>query len=273
MAFANLDLIRRSHLIERDYFARRAQIAADTASDPCDIYIERIGEILFTCAKSSEMAKFNCVMGLCEASSQNVEIFRNRLETVITPPRIEVVPGLFDFAWATVLDNLGYRHSDFHSMLIAHASEFRAYNADDVSVTRVNRGMLGSFQDCYASAWGVSNITGLKKRISSWLEEDCWILYLASVGVEAAGIAVLCLKDDIAYLADAAVSPKYRGRGIHRALISARVEMAIGAGARYIIGQAPFLSISHANMCFCGLNLMATKSIWRHRARRYLFRM
>jgi ribosomal protein S18 acetylase RimI-like enzyme len=77
-----------------------------------------------------------------------------------------------------------------------------------------------------------------------------------------AGAAILYVAGGDAYLADSAVDPAFRRRGVHRALLDARCTDAAAAGAQTIFSGADYLSASARNMQRKGLSLLYTKAIW-----------
>lgn len=102
-----------------------------------------------------------------------------------------------------------------------------------------------------------------------------WTRFLAEVDGEAAGEALLTLEDPaavttdvgelrspIAYLADAAVLPAARGRGVQRRLIEARLAKAHAAGAALAFAGATYGSVSHANMGKAGMSLAHVTHLW-----------
>ncbi len=92
-----------------------------------------------------------------------------------------------------------------------------------------------------------------------------WTLYLARAPGAPAGAAVLHMHDRMASLADGAVDPAFRGRGLYRALISRRIEDAVAAGAQWVWTQAAFMSQSYRNMLRAGFELLGTPAIWTDR--------
>lgn len=80
-----------------------------------------------------------------------------------------------------------------------------------------------------------------------------WHRFVAFVDGEPAGEAILALFDDVAYLAEAATAPRFRRRGVQRALIAHRAEFARAAGAQVLFGGVRYGDGSWANMRGYGL--------------------
>ncbi|MCM3705942.1 hypothetical protein M3205_09350 [Cytobacillus firmus] len=89
-----------------------------------------------------------------------------------------------------------------------------------------------------------------------------WSFYLAFVNNEPAGIGVVYIEKGVANLAAAAVISAFRNRGVHSALIQARIYQAITANSELVTGQARFGSTSQNNMEKTGLKIGYTKAIW-----------
>ena len=69
-----------------------------------------------------------------------------------------------------------------------------------------------------------ATLESLRRNQSFWCDVPNWHLYLARVDGVPAGAAVLSIHGDIGYLAAGSVLPQFRGRGLHAALIAARLD-------------------------------------------------
>ena len=119
--------------------------------------------------------------------------------------------------------------------------------------------MLQGFSDAYHAGWAA---TGPRVPMQPWLAAEGWRIYLGLCDGEPAGAAILYLAGGDAYLADSAVDPRFRRRGVHRALLDRRCADAKAAGAQLIFSGADYLSASQRNMLRKGLVLLHTKGIW-----------
>jgi GNAT superfamily N-acetyltransferase len=91
---------------------------------------------------------------------------------------------------------------------------------------------------------------------------------MAHVDGAPAGAAVLSIHDDIGYLAAGSVLPVFRGRGVHAALIAARIERARARQCRIVCGNAAWGSQSQRNQQRAGLVIAYVKSIWTNQRAR-----
>jgi GNAT superfamily N-acetyltransferase len=133
-----------------------------------------------------------------------------------------------------------------------------------VDVGRIVPGELDRFLDTLNVGFDVptAQLDGARRNQSFWCDVPDWHLYLARVNGEPAGAAVLAVHDDIGYLAAGAVLPAFRHRGVHAALIAARVATARELGLRMLAGQADYGSQSQRNQQRAGLAIVHTKTIW-----------
>jgi GNAT superfamily N-acetyltransferase len=72
----------------------------------------------------------------------------------------------------------------------------------------------------------------------------------------------LYVRDGVGYLADASCDPKFRGRGLHAALLARRIADARQAGAGLVCSGAAYLSTSHRNMERTGMRILFNRAIW-----------
>lgn len=91
-----------------------------------------------------------------------------------------------------------------------------------------------------------------------------WRWLIARVDGAPVGEALLVFYDDVgvAYLADAAVVPEGRGKGVQRALIAERARLAKEAGFERVFAGATFGSASHKNMLAAGLIPAEVSILW-----------
>lgn len=101
--------------------------------------------------------------------------------------------------------------------------------------------------------------------LGGWRHAAGATLYLATVaGVPAATAALTVDRDSgIAYLADGATVPAFRGRGLQSLLIGRRLVDGAAAGATVSASQASFGTTSHRNLQRAGLTGGFTKLVLR----------
>jgi ribosomal protein S18 acetylase RimI-like enzyme len=175
------------------------------------------------------------------------------------PGAFEVAPGPPTGELLALLHAHGFRHTGFHAMFAGRPPGSLAA-PPGVEVRPVQDAAdLEGFSDAYHQGWGH---TGMRVPLEPWLRAPGWSLFLGLCDGRPAGAGLLCLANGDAYLADAAVDPGYRRRGLHQALLDRRCAEAAAAGADVVFSGADFLSASHRNMVRRGLSLLFTKAIW-----------
>ena len=180
------------------------------------------------------------------------------------PAVFEIVPGLASGELMTLLARHAYRQVGFHATF-AGPAELPRQPSPGVAVRPVETGAdLAPFSEVYHAGWAN---TGPPVPMQPWLAASGWRLYLGLCDGEPAGAAILYVWGGMGYLADSAVHPKWRRRGVHRALLDARCADAAAMGCTEIYSGAEYLSASCRNMLRKGLSLLMTKSLWRVGAR------
>lgn len=148
------------------------------------------------------------------------------------PVSIELSPGADPTLWP-LLAQRGYRVQEFQQLLtrtvVQSLPTLRALDdlsiilATDADSDRFSRVVSAGF--CGIDDWHnheplFSAPAGIRKY---------WRL-LALIGDEPAGAASLCAIDDVALFSGDSTLPRFRGRGVQRALIRERLRLARGAG-------------------------------------------
>jgi len=104
------------------------------------------------------------------------------------------------------------------------------------------------------------------ERLAHEFGEEGWRLFLSSDDGEDVAAAALFLDGDVAVMGMAATLPEHRGRGHQKALVAARLEAAVEAGARVAISlpemRGPSQSATQAN----GFSLAYHQTLWVPRA-------
>ena len=256
----DLDTVRRAEAIIANYAASRVQIIADRPGNPLDVQIRRYGDAIALRTPVFGEHFFNRACGFddeqLDAASDLIAWYAEKS----VPGMFEVLPGVPSERLMALLAEHGYRQIRFHATF-AGAAQLPTATSPGVEVRRVETGAdLAAFSDAYHLGW-VN--TGPPVPMKPWLTAPGWRLYLGLCDGEPAGAAVLYLREGDGYLADSSVDPRWRHRGVHRALIDARCSEAEAAGCREIFSGAEYLSASGRNMLRKGLSLLLTKAFWR----------
>lgn len=255
----DLDLVRRCQAIVGGYTADRLETIAARPGNPRGAAVRRYGDAVATRAPPFGQGTFNRAYGFTDETLDAASEVAEWYAADSVPGTFEIVPGLPSAALMAMLQARGYRHTSFHAAF-AGPAEAPQQPSPGVEVRRLtDETDLEAFSDVYHRGW---NSTQFRFPKAPWLTQPGWSLYLGLCDGEPAGAAVLSIANGDAYLADSAVDPKWRRRGVHRALLDRRCADAAAAGVRVVFSGADYLSISSHNMMRKGLALLFTRAIW-----------
>ena len=90
-----------------------------------------------------------------------------------------------------------------------------------------------------------------------------FVAFLATLEGQPAAAGILHLNHDSALVDGAATLPAYRGRGLQKALLSARLLHAQEQGALHAFSRTSLDSISQANLQKMGMRVLTQSTAWR----------
>ena len=249
----------RAQAIVGAYTRSRLDIIAARPGNPAGAEARQWGGALALLARRFPSPYFNCVYGFCDDELGELDGLLAWYADGGAAPRFQIFPGRPVAGTLRRLAEVGYVQEGFHATF-AGATDLPEQPAAGVEV----RAVVGSqdmeaFADAYHLGW---DFTDYRVPTGPWLTAPGWRLYLGLVDGRTAGAAILYLVGGEAYLADSAVDPAFRGRGMHRALLDRRCADAHAAGAARIYSGAEYLSASHRNMLRKGLGLLCTEAVW-----------
>jgi len=259
----DLDLVRRCQAIIGACVATRVQIIADRPGDPLGAGVRRFegGAVAVRCPAFGENL-FNRGFGFCDDTLDAAREVVDWYAESDVEGAFEIAPGPASDRLLEFLASRGYRHTGFHGAFAGHA-DLPAAPSPGVEVRPVaSDDDLAAFTDAYHLGW---NRTEFRVPTRPWLTAPGWSLYLGLADGAPAGAAILYQAGGDAYLADGAVDPAFRNRGVHRALLDRRCADAAAAGAHVVFSGADYLNGSCRNMIRKGLGLLHTKAIWTRR--------
>ncbi|KIL50869.1 GNAT family N-acetyltransferase [Jeotgalibacillus campisalis] len=179
--------------------------------------------------------------------------------------QIEVTPYEANKKLFHSLHKNDFYQTGFHSSFMGRTIKV----AESALTTSIEIRPLGEkefedFADVYVKSFGLPDSIkeGVRQNNECLRDAEGWSFVKAVDKGAIAGIAAVYVENNVAVLASSAVLPAFRGKGIQRALIKKRAEIAKQAGAAYITGEAAFSSASHRNMIQCGLELVYTKALY-----------
>lgn len=153
----------------------------------------------------------------------------------------------------------GYASTDELFVLISMAGA-EPPAPPDVKIRRIDKANFARFADTYVRAFGRPDIR--RADVEAWLGLDNWKFHLAEIDGAPAGAAILTLHGELGYLASAATLPEMRRRGVHAALLRARMLDAADAGCSLVFARAAPGGPGAAGMTRARMVLSHRKRIW-----------
>jgi GNAT superfamily N-acetyltransferase len=163
-------------------------------------------------------------------------------------------PGLFH-----ALAARGYRVTEFNNVLVKRLAGF------EIALTPRVRRALPDEEDLWAHTLGhgffdKSGLTDNEMNIGRDLfEMDGALCYLTMLDGQAAGGGAMAVRDGLATLCADATIAGYRGRGLHRELIAARLNEAVAQGCDMATASTLPGSQSQRNYERMGFEVVYTK--------------
>jgi GNAT superfamily N-acetyltransferase len=190
------------------------------------------------------------------------------------PVRVEL-SILSDPAVAATLSGRGYRLQGFENVLARPLDAVDGYDAPDISIAIAGdesyEEWLAIAVDAFASMDGSGSASDpvppreeLERLVREAMGPETaggMSRYIAHVGGEAAGEAALSVEDGLALLAGSGTRPRYRGRGVQKALVARRLRDAQRAGCDLAVVVTAPGTRSQANVMRRGFDLLYTRAI------------
>ena len=250
--------VRRAQAIVGGYTRTRLEIIAARPGNPTGAAVRQFdGAVALRAPGFPDSPFFNHAYGFCDDHIAHIPALIDWYAAGAGGV-FDIAPGRPVAKMARLLADAGYAPTSFHATT-AGPVDLPREPAAGVEIDRVgDEEALEAFSEVYHRGWG---ITGARVPMTSWLTSPGWSLYLATIQGRPAGAAILYVAGEDAYLADGAVDPDFRRRGVHRAMLDRRCDDARAAGATRIYSGADVLSASYRNQMRKGLVLLYTETI------------
>lgn len=259
------DLAESLDQAETNVLHSRLTAIKNREGNPMGVEIQRIGGTTAFAARNIPGPSFNLVKGFNEADAEALDQIIDFYQGKGIPVRLEITPLNGSSDLLKMLHQKGFYQCDFHTTLFAEPTDLVdiPINAD-IDIRRMQGSDFDLFGELYTKGFGMPGFLsqGIAENNEVLYGNRNWSFYLAFINNEPAGIGVIFIDDGAANLAAAAVLPVFRNRGVHSALIQARLYQAITQNSELVTGQARFGSASQNNMEKAGLKIGYTKAIW-----------
>ena len=200
----------------------------------------------------------------------------DRMERFLTDKEVVPVVKFCPMAHPSLMDQLqrrGYVPTEFiNTLYIQLAADFELPEVSEeieVSIANAEEGELWSrtvaqgFRGTESQTWDSIPQDDIGTTI---FHEEVSVCVLARVAGVPAGGGAMSLNDGVAALFAASTIPAHRNRGVHRALIRKRLEIAQAAGCDLVRFEAALDSASHRNAEHVGFRVAYTR-IWMKKRR------
>jgi ribosomal protein S18 acetylase RimI-like enzyme len=255
---SSLEQIRRTLATDISYTISRMKVLQRLPGNPLAINYRWIDD--GAVALMARLPAFCRVVGLRAGHEPHIEGIASWYREHGAKPKFEMVPGHYVESLGRALTQLGYFQSGFHVSLVGEPAQ--TSGADEpIVIEPVTAANIEDFLEAYVAGWGIAekDQAQFKFNVRPWLNQAGWSLYVGRWDGQPAAAATLYLKDGVGYLADAATSPAFRGRGFQSALLRQRIG---DAGADIVFSGATPFSSNHRNMERAGMRVQFTRSLW-----------
>ncbi|MBJ6360652.1 GNAT family N-acetyltransferase [Paenibacillus sp. GCM10012307] len=274
------ELIEQS---EVQYMIDRMRAIEERPGNPMGIELAQFGRATAFFAREMPWPQFNTVKGMGRDDVGWLDEIIGFYAARERKPQFEITPSNAEGALLKGLASRGYYQSGFHASLYINLLPDTSYashgtlqgeqNVQKNDAASVNLWIkelspetgLEQYASihCLGTGLPVSGEVHIADNNEMLLAREGWSFYIAYTdGKTPAGAAVMHVGNGIASLTFAAVLPKYRGRGIHQALIRKRLDKARQSGCTMAVGQAAYVSASARNMERSGMKLGYTRATW-----------
>lgn len=259
-----LDLVHRVNETALAYTMARMKVLERIPGNPIGVAFQTLDGATALVARDLPSTSFNCVVGLSVEHARRIESLIEWYRENGATAHFEIAAGDYEPALGRELARLGFFQSGFHAALVGEPADHDS--AQDEAVVRpvASATDMEDFLAAYIVGWAMPEAVHeqFKANVRSWRNEPGWSLYVARIDQKPAASAILFVHDGVGYLADCAVDPAFRRRGLHAALLRRRIRDASAANADIICSGADFLSGSHRNMERVGMKLLFLRAVW-----------
>ncbi|WP_338134396.1 GNAT family N-acetyltransferase [Cohnella candidum] len=241
-----LDLIERIERSEIAYMSDRMAAITERAGNPEGVEVARFGDAVAYYSATMPWPAFNTVKGIRSLDGglldEIVTFYRERNRKA----QFEIVPGLADLRVMRLLAERGFYQSGFHASMVAVPQERAADSAvgDGISIREIGRDEFETYAAIHCRGTGLPD-DGIPYVMANNLVlhgRPGWKFYLARCEGQPAAVGVMHIGKGVASFTFAATLPEFRNKGLQRALLGKRMEVAEEHGCSLVVSQCAYLS-------------------------------
>lgn len=263
-------LARLAGETEANYWRSWFEAVRTIDGDPFGVDIRTFGAVTAILCEAIPRSDYNRVLQVCDEEARCLEDVLRYYHERHTPFRVDVIPEWCSIDVLEGLDSIGFRPSDFQTVLAGEPSRRVTRLPSGVVVREVEDENLDLFIRTYEEAYyGIGQPQRLRDfraaSIRARYAAPGWHFYLTYVDGRPAGGGGLHIDGSCATLAGGATLEPLRGRGCQSVLLQRRLHDAAELGCDLVFGRGRSGSVSQRNMERAGLRTVFTKTIWTHR--------
>lgn len=250
---------------EENYMTDRMNAMLEQEGNPMGVELLRVGDAVAYYSRNMPFPLFNHVKG--KLAAEEVDAFIDFYEQRGRHAEFQIAPGVSDGLTLKKLAERGYYQSGFHVSMYAELNALRpaSLRNEESRITReIEADELSTYGEihCLGTGLPLSGAVHVADNNRILHVRPGWRYFFGqSEGVQAA-VGVMYVQDGIASCTFAATLPDKRNRGLHTALLQARIELAKELNCRMIVAQCAYGSASHRNMEKVGMRMGMTRATW-----------
>lgn len=193
--------------------------------------VERMDGALYLQARAIPLTQFNRLSGLGLAADERAieSALRRFRDAGIAQAWCQVAPGPLQARSAAQLAKAGLRLHERRWVKFWRSVVPTTQTATELEIVPVDRGSASQFADAVLAGFGMP--PALKPWLMALPERAGWQCFMALAGDVAVAGAALRMAGGIGWLGIGATRPEHRRRGAQSALLAARIEAGLAAGA------------------------------------------
>ncbi len=247
------------------FSAEKQKVLASLPDNPYGVQTRVFGNATAFLARKTHNAEiFNHVSNLTRDDLPYLDDILDWYASNDVRCSFDIVPSNVSPELLWRLAEKGFYQSSFYNMFYGLPSATQEFFSD-IAVRPVLLEEKDLFVEVYFDSFEIPQIEKydyIRQSIRLLVGKPTNLCLFALVHNSIAAIAVISIAQGIGYLALGATLPSFRGYGCHKALLQARMNLALQAGCDLVTCQAGVGTISQQNIEKMGLRLAYIKATW-----------
>lgn len=260
------ELAARIEQADLDVMQGRLVAAQKREGNPLNIEIRRFGNATALLTPGIPIIDFNKV--LCFGPDEMPlldEIINFYEQHGMEEFGITIIPSRTSPELLAAMVERGMYQYGFHTAFYGLPEWEPAEANPHVVVREIKEEEIPTFAELFVKSFNVPPhlLASETENLRGLYGQPEWRMYLAFVEEQAAGFALMQIREEVACLALAGTLEEWRGRGVQTALLERRLVDAKEAGCGLLVSQASYGSASARNMQKVGLQVAFTQAEWK----------